>query len=450
LPKKIRFIHTADLHLGSPLKAVGELSEELQNFLKEASYTAFERIVDAAIAYNVNFMLISGDIYDREARSVAANRFFVNQMERLREKNIPVFITYGNHDPMDSSTEFFKVPENVKIFSSDTVTSHEIFDSRGILTARILGQSYRNPMESRKMHQDFNPPDDGAVNIGMLHTGLNPGINAYVPCSLEELKNKSSIHYWALGHIHRPAILNSALPAISFPGIPQGRDMGEKGLKGCFLVISEPQASPQIHFIPTSPVIWLTREISIDSHRPLENLNDLEELLVDDSRRIINSVPEAPCGCPAVGRSDFSPQGYIVRWIITGRGKIHDEVISGNEDEIADHLEQALRQHMASVKPFLWTESIRFSTGTPISDFEALLKQDEIIRCLVHLQEKIEKDPELRRQAISAMGSIWFEPNMEEDTKIDAFPVTEERLRHLLEQAKNLALESILRERENS
>lgn len=96
----IRFIHTGDLHLGSPLKAVGEISERLKKSLIESSYTAIKNIVDAALEHNVDFVLMCGDIYDNEARSVKGNRFLTGQMKRLDDKNIPVFIIYGNHDPI--------------------------------------------------------------------------------------------------------------------------------------------------------------------------------------------------------------------------------------------------------------------------------------------------------------------------------------------------------------
>ena len=76
----IRFIHTGDLHLGSPLKAVGEISERLKKSLIESSYTAIKNIVDAALEHNVDFVLMCGDIYDNEARSVKGNRFLTRQM----------------------------------------------------------------------------------------------------------------------------------------------------------------------------------------------------------------------------------------------------------------------------------------------------------------------------------------------------------------------------------
>ncbi|MFW6237785.1 MAG: metallophosphoesterase family protein, partial [Halanaerobiales bacterium] len=74
--KEIQFIHTADLHLGSPLNCGGEPPSRLSSLFNEGGYLAFEALVDRALEFDVDFVLIAGDVYDREARSVRAARFF--------------------------------------------------------------------------------------------------------------------------------------------------------------------------------------------------------------------------------------------------------------------------------------------------------------------------------------------------------------------------------------
>ena len=83
----IRFIHTGDLHLGSPLKAVGKISDRLQKSLMDSSYRAIEKIIEAAVEYDVDFVLMCGDIYDDEARSIRGNRFS-QSVGNLAKENI--------------------------------------------------------------------------------------------------------------------------------------------------------------------------------------------------------------------------------------------------------------------------------------------------------------------------------------------------------------------------
>jgi len=393
-------------------------------------------------------MLISGDVYDHDSRSVAANSFFAEQMERLKGKNIPVFIIYGNHDPISENIELFKLPDNVKVFDSAAPETFEVTDKRGRTAARIIGQSYRTAAETRKMYQNYSLPDDGVLNIGMLHTALNTSANIHVPCSLEELKRISSIHYWALGHIHKPQIINKSLPVIAFPGIPQGRDMGEQGLRGFFLVEAEHPSTPEVHFIPTSPIIWIVKEVSIESCDGLEDIDNLEELILNAGNELKESTVPLPHSSLKSNSFNFSPDGYIVRWVITGRGALHERVLEGREEETAAHLEQVLRENMDMQKPFLWTESVRINTRGPMPDIDVLIQKDEIIRMLVDFRSRMEREPELRQKALSLLGNIWHKPKPEGSIPLDAVPLKEEKFRYLLELAQNMAVECILKERE--
>ncbi len=447
MPNSIRFIHTGDLHLGSPLKAIGGISKKLRKSLLESTYTAIRNIVDAALEHSVDFVLMCGDIYDNETRSVRGNRFLAEQMKRLDDRDIPVFIIYGNHDPIGENIDFFDFPNNVRILGDEAVEMCEVADKSGKTRVRVLGQSYSTPAESKKIHLNYNPPSDDLINIAMLHTGLDPGPNTYVPCSRKELKNQPDIDYWALGHIHSPTIINDSNPVIAYSGIPQGRDVGEVGLKGCFLVQVESSDSIRPQFIPTSPVVWLVHKLSIDSYPDLDNINDLADLLAEQGREIIDTAPDFPFECPV--NNDFKPDGYIVRWEISGRGNIHKDLISGREPEIAEELEEILNQRLSSMKPFLWTEEVKLRTSSPIPDLELLLKRDETLKTLHTIKQRIQKDEKFKKKAISAMGKIWYEPRRQDDLRDDTFPATDEKFDSLLEDAFNLAVERIAKEREN-
>ena len=63
------FIHAADLHLGSPLKGIGEKDPFLADTLRRAVACAFDRMIDRAIDLEVDFVLIAGDIFDSEEPS---------------------------------------------------------------------------------------------------------------------------------------------------------------------------------------------------------------------------------------------------------------------------------------------------------------------------------------------------------------------------------------------
>jgi len=442
--RKVRFIHSADLHMGSPLRNVGQVFPGPRSILQEAVYTAFKRIVDAVLRCRVDFLLLSGDIYDQETRSVFANQFLAEQLKRLADEDIPVYIIHGNHDPLGSSREFVDLPENVKVFGFAEVETSEVLGEGGLTIARIMGQSYRTASESRKMYQVFNPPDNDVVNIGMLHTGLNPGSNMYVPCSLSDLKSRDNINYWALGHIHRTGIMHRQEPLVAYPGIPQGRDVGEPGLGGCLMVEAEPGNLLQVSFIPTAPVVWQTISVPIDGPgMALRNIDDLLELILSKGHEILEQGVQPPDGLPLADGETSTVEGYVVRWLISGRGELH-QTLSGEEEEAVGVLESRLRELLGNGSPFVWTESVKIHTAPPLPNLEALMREDTIIRSLSEISQEMERDSIKQEEAVRAMGQIWYWEKDHEYSQNEAFPLDNERLQQLLSRARDMVIEKIL------
>ena len=134
----IKFIHCADIHLGSTLSINGEVDESILEMSEKAVSMTFHRIVDMALREKVHFLLISGDLYDRDGMNLRAQKFFNEECLRLKEEGINVYVICGNHDPVGSIEEVFKLPDNVKKFKEDKViTLGYVKDKR--VRARISG-----------------------------------------------------------------------------------------------------------------------------------------------------------------------------------------------------------------------------------------------------------------------------------------------------------------------
>lgn len=443
----VRFLHTADLHLGSPLRTIGAESEALQETLRDATYEAFARIVDIAIDESVDFVVIAGDLYDQESRSVRANQFAVEQFERIGERGIPCYLTYGNHDPLGSRSELLDLPDNVHVFDHEEV---EIVDYplEGPTEARIIGHSYRSSSDSRSMYEQFTPPDQSIPNIGVLHTGLDPDAGKYAPCSETDLRGKEGIHYWALGHIHHPRIYHGT-PTLAYPGIPQSRDVTEPAVGGCYIVEVETNREPQLEFVSTSPVIWQVRTVNIEEgDDDVENVSDIEELLSSDAEAI-QTTPEdehiPDLGVEAL-ETEWKPEGFVCRWELHGRGPIHE--IFQEEDEIEIFIAERLRRKFGRVTPFIWTESVKNRLGPPLPDLDYLRENDPVIGEFYNIVEEPGDDLNVRQEIREEAGEIWFEPEDPEDDRETHLPLTEEKLDELIERAEARVIEELIERRE--
>ncbi|NLJ86438.1 MAG: DNA repair exonuclease [Firmicutes bacterium] len=443
MSRPVRFLHVADVHLGTPLQGFFDAPSHIESQLMEASFEAWRRVCDAALAYDVDCVLVAGDLYHREARSVKAARCVQEGVERLARAGIGVYVVYGNHDPLGEGEELMDMPDNFHAFSAVKPGFIEIRDESDMLLARIHGISYRSRGDSRALHTMLQPSDGGVVNIGLLHTQLDPNNPNYCPCSVGDLVNQKHIHYWALGHIHQPRIVRYEQPTVAFPGTPQGRHPKEKGVGGCLLVELALGKAPDIQFVPISPLVWKEIEVSIDDHgdEAILTISDVERLL----RARAEELWEGPSSLTSVAGvpladTSWKPEGYLVRWVLTGRGIVHDALVNPENDH-SDLLRSIERLQYR--KPFLWTESVQMQTGRPLPEWQDAVTSWPLARKLDDIVESI-LSGELEGELAEAMGRIWDMDYDPEHLGDDTLPATPEVVRTIVKRARQLAYEKLL------
>ena len=447
MQKSVRFIHTADLHLGSTLHYTGEPVGRVKNILDTAVKKVFKRICDAALEYKVDFMIISGDLFDEKQQSIAANEYFYNQCKRLNEEAINIYIISGNHDASWKIDRLFDPPENVCLMGAEEVEIKEFRDDKGDKIAHIMGQSYRGNSDPRKMYSSYTPPDEATWNIGLLHSQLDPNNTSYVPCSYQDLCSKDDLHYWGLGHIHQSRILQKGFPSIVYSGIPQGRDFGEQGLGGCVLVDLIPDKRPQLKFIPTSSVIWKEVEITLEDNKNPRNLEELNGIIKNKAQCMADHVPEINKKFDSIDQSrdeDFA--GYIVRWIIKGRGEIHN-ILQEQSEEAIEYMKKNLREHLQNSRPFIWTEDIELMTAQPLPSLEELQASDSIFEEIEQVIQRCRDNPELQKELLNEFGYIWEGEVDHENYSEDKFQLDEATLDKIIELARERIIEKLLEER---
>ncbi len=289
----MKILHTADIHLDSPLRSLALREPGLRDRIQTASRTALTRIVDVALAEDVAALLIAGDLFDRAERSARTAAFLALQLDRLRERGIRVFYIKGNHDAENPLTGELSLPDNV-----------HVFDGRGSKVQLadglwIHGVSFSGRHAPNSLLPKFPAPVEGAINIAMLHTSLGgaEGHDPYAPCSVGDL-TAAGFDYWALGHVHRRQV-HSQAPWVVMPGMPQGRDIGESGPKSATLVTMGDTIG--IKEVTTSAVEF--RQVQIDATET-ESDDDLREVL----RRRLREMA-----------GNLESDSAVIRLVLTGR-----------------------------------------------------------------------------------------------------------------------------------
>ncbi|MDY8109752.1 DNA repair exonuclease [Fulvimarina sp. 2208YS6-2-32] len=226
------FIHAADLHLGSPFQSLAVKEAAIAVRFAQATRTAFTKLVDQAIARDVDFMVIAGDVYDGEWKDNSIGLFFNREVARLAKADIPVIYLRGNHDADSVVTKSVPLPDTVHQFPTNKPSTIRL-DPVGVA---LHGQGFAERAATDNLALAYPAPVAGAFNIGVLHTSLTgrPPHDVYAPCTVSDLQSRG-YDYWALGHVHEFEIVSHD-PHIVFPGNLQGRSIREEGEKGALLV----------------------------------------------------------------------------------------------------------------------------------------------------------------------------------------------------------------------
>lgn len=252
-----KFLHAADIHLDSPLLGLEKYEGAPVDEIRGATRKALANLVALAIEEAVDFVLIAGDLYDGEWKDAGTGLYFVRQMARLREANIPVYLIAGNHDAQNKMTKELRFPDNVTIFPHRKPGTARIER----LNVVIHGQSYATGDVRENLAAGYPEAAGDAFHIGMLHTcGAGAeGHAPYAPCTVAQLAGKG-YQYWALGHVHTAQVLSEDPPMV-FPGNIQGRHIREAGPRGCLLVQVNERHETARTFVPLDVMRWTLCEI---------------------------------------------------------------------------------------------------------------------------------------------------------------------------------------------
>lgn len=349
--KEIRFIHAADLHLGSPFTGMKGLQKEQWKKLKDSTLEAFDRLIDYTVEQRPDFLLIVGDIYDGENRSLRAQHRFQLGMQRLDENGIPVLLSHGNHDHLSGKWTRFELPSNVHVF--DASVSQKTLSIRG-MDVSVTGFSYGERHIPESKVKEYPPAKEkGAFYIGMLHGSLE-GETAhavYAPFTKQQLLEKN-YDYWALGHIHQRQELH-ADPPIVYPGNTQGRHRGESGAKGFYDVRLSKEAA-ELEFVRTSVLHF--EEVEVDCKGAM-HMNELLEACT-------NSASEFA--------THFGPGILTLKFV-----NLDTEAIELLQEIPEDELLETIRESVETLDVFLLVHGVSAQRG--VEGIELSPAAEEII-----------------------------------------------------------------------
>lgn len=383
------FIHAADLHLDTPFTGMGSLPGKLRERVLHSTFVAYDHLIQLCINHNVDFLLLAGDIYDVSDRSLLAQIYFKEGLEKLARHGIQVYMVHGNHDPLDEKELRLTLPNNTCVFPPGQVVSHR-YERDGRELARIYGVSYPRRQVKESYLSSFTREEGDFFAIGLLHTNVdgNPAHDNYAPVSTAELL-RQGFDYWALGHIHLKNILHEEAPAIVYPGNIQGRNVKETGERGCYLVKVQGKKVESLTFCTTDCLRWYQHKVNLSN---CEQIQEALDLLEEKKEEI---------------RIQAGGKGALVRFHLTGRTSLHSFV--RDEKNLAD-LQEMLRRQEEEREDFVWIDSIEVGTK-PLFQLEGLAEEETLLGDFYQLSQEYrntDKVQLLRKEVLPPLLDHYF------------------------------------------
>lgn len=220
----IKILHTGDFHIGSSKTGVSSGRAELKN--------TFIKVINICKAENIDFLLISGDLFDTPFPDNESSEEIIEAMSRIPDTVIA--ISPGNHDYVCPGSVWLKnqFPDNVIIFTS--FMEYHDFEEKNV---RLFGAGFTDRFERIPQLASNLSVSDSMINLCVLHgqTVSNLGESEYNPISATSIEG-CGFDYLALGHVHKSSgIQKSGKTFYAYCGCPDGRGFDEDGSRGVYV-----------------------------------------------------------------------------------------------------------------------------------------------------------------------------------------------------------------------
>jgi DNA repair exonuclease SbcCD nuclease subunit len=244
---RLRILHCADVHLETTFAGRGGAGR------RKALADAFVRIVDEALARDVDVLTIGGDLYESERAGPQTARFLFEQFARFGR---PVYVSPGNHDPYAPSSLLGRadLPQNVRVASEAAWRAYPLADGVTLFGFGHTPAEPGRPLANARF-------DRGGVQIALVHGSdedrCPPGKRATAPFTKAEVL-ASGATLLLTGHYHGGYVEAAAgRPVFGYPGSPEPIKAGEGAVHGALALTIDGSAV-------TVAAVPLARTRSID------------------------------------------------------------------------------------------------------------------------------------------------------------------------------------------
>lgn len=260
--ESFRFIHASDFHLETPLGDLDQLPPHLRDAMATAPRDAAAAVFDAALAENIDFLVLSGDLLHPVAAGPHGMSLLLDYFEKLHAAKTPVYWAAGLADDPKQWPEAVPLPPNVTLFPRDKPLSVP-YERAGRVVCTVVGRSSEGRTSLHVPGFQTDPSDEFTIGVGYGAADANA-------------LTSGRMDYWALGGAHNYTEIEGGAPAGAIqPGSPQGRGLDECGAHGYCVVDVDAEHTARVHRIESDRFRYCRETIDAAEIRAVGSLRNL-------------------------------------------------------------------------------------------------------------------------------------------------------------------------------
>lgn len=276
----MKFAHLADCHLGSWKEPK----------LQELNLKAFDIAIESCISEKVDFVLITGDLFDSALPSIDILKEAAAELKKLKDHRIQCYVIAGSHDYSVSGKTFLDVLEkaglceNVERLNGNSL---DAIEKENFIIAGISGK--KSELEKDVIRKISVPKmDSRKFKILALHTTIEENKTTEFVEGIKISELPKGFDYYALGHIHKPFEHKSNDSHVAYPGplFPNNFAELEEISHGGFFIVNVDKNKTNIEREEIRLKDILSLEFSADGKNPFvltsEIVNSLKKGKIDD------------------------------------------------------------------------------------------------------------------------------------------------------------------------
>lgn len=281
-----KFIHISDLHLN--LRDVDYTVNSIDEKRKK-SIEIFDNVIERCFIEAIDFLLITGDLFDNNYYPAELYNYVVNQFESIPETKI--YISPGNHDTTEKMYiyKYGMLPKNVHVFANcNNIQSVEAKDN-----INIIGADYNYNINKEDI-EDILIESRDKFNILMLHSPLKDRVSKeHYYSKVEELLENLPLNYCAFGYEHTfTGFISIDNCTAAHPGSPYGIE-DTKSNRGYIIGTIEDGILDVTFEITERMNIEKDRELNADRIKEeKEHKKDSSENSTKNSKEITKNIEE--------------------------------------------------------------------------------------------------------------------------------------------------------------